>query len=191
MLTHEEKRELLGIAREAIHLKLHARSPSHKGNFRAGLQEQKGAFVTIRINRQLRGCIGCLDTARPLAEVVAEVAPKAAFEDPRFPPLSGFELEQASIEISVLSPLKKIQIIDEIVVGIHGLVIELGPNRGLLLPQVAREHAWDRESFLAAVSRKAGLAPLAWQNSGTKLYVFTAEVFEEVEVMRRHDGEAS
>ena len=191
MLTQEEKRELLGIAREAIRLNLNSGSPRESPRFRGSLQEQKGAFVTIRIDKQLRGCIGCLDTTRPVAEVVTEVAPKAAVEDPRFPPLSVFELEQATIEISVLSPLQAIHTIDEIEVGIHGLVIELGPNRGLLLPQVAREHSWDKGTFLSAVSRKAGLHPSAWQDPEARLYVFTAEVFGETEVMHGHEGDAS
>lgn len=191
MLTHEEKRELLGIAREVIHLRLDKNRPQKDAHFQGDLQKQRGAFVTIRVDHQLRGCIGCLDTTRPLAEVVVEVAPKAAFEDPRFPPLSVIELEQATIEISVLSSLQAIQTIDEIEVGIHGLVIAVGPNRGLLLPQVAREYSWDRESFLGAVSRKAGLHPLAWQDPEAKLYVFTAEVFDETGVMHGHEGGAS
>ncbi len=190
MLIHEEKRELLGIAREAIRRKLHDKGPREDANFQGDLQKQKGAFVTIRIDHQLRGCIGCLDTTRPLAEVIVEVAPKAAFEDPRFPPMSGVELEQATIEISVLSTLQAIQSIDEIEVGNHGLVIELGPNRGLLLPQVAREHLWDKGAFLGAVSRKAGLHPLAWQDPDAKLYIFTADVFGEAEVMHGPEGGA-
>ena len=189
-MTHEEKRELLGIAREAIRQRLDNKAPREDADFQGELQKQRGAFVTIRLDRQLRGCIGCLDTTRPLTDVIVEVAPKAAFEDPRFPPMSGLELEQAAIEISVLSTLHEIHTIDEIEVGIHGLVIELGPNRGLLLPQVAREYAWDRESFLRAVSRKAGLHPLAWQDPGAKLYIFTAEVFDETEVMLGHEGNA-
>jgi AmmeMemoRadiSam system protein A len=189
MLSHEEKRELLEIARDAIASTLVRKSFHFDVHLPGRLLQPQGAFVTIRIDRQLRGCIGYIESTRPLAEVVAEVATKAAFEDPRFPPLTAHELEQATLEVSVLSPLRQIQSIEEIVVGVHGLVIELGMHRGLLLPQVALEYGWDRQAFLEAVARKAGLHHLAWQDPEMKLHVFSAEVFEEDEVMHGHEGE--
>jgi AmmeMemoRadiSam system protein A len=191
MFSPEDKRELLGIARGAIASTIEGKPFRFHAPLPENLLQHQGAFVTIRVDRQLRGCIGYIESLRPLAEVVAEVATKAAFEDPRFPPLTAHEFEQAALEISVLSPLHAVQSIEEVVVGVHGLVIELGGRRGLLLPQVALEYGWDRESFLDAVARKAGLHHSAWQDPETRLYAFSAEVFEEDEVMYRNEGDVS
>lgn len=124
----------------------------------------------------------------PLAEVVAEVAEKAALEDLRFPPLSLQEFEHTKIEISVLSPLVKVTDINEIVVGEHGLLLELRHSRGLLLPQVAQEYGWDRETFLDNTARKAGLPRHAWKEPEAIIYVFTAEIIQEEEFAARKEG---
>lgn len=188
MLTHEEKRELLGIAREAITEALHNRpySPALKRSQR--LLAPGGVFVTIRTGHDLRGCIGYIESHRPLVDTVAEVARKAAFDDPRFPPLLHSELEHISLEISILSPLRRIKDVEEIRVGTHGLLLELGLQRGLLLPQVAPEFGWDRQEFLEAVSRKAGLPRDAWEDPDAVIFVFTAEIIEEKSVLHREHG---
>ena len=188
MLTHDEKRELLLLAREAISLALDNKPPRQGAYVQGGLLQPRGAFVTIRIDHHLRGCIGYIEATGPLAFVVAEVAQKAAFDDPRFPPLSKSELEQATLEVSALSDFHQVQSTDEIVVGVHGLIIELGRQRGLLLPQVAIEQKWDRAMFLSGICRKAGLHPLAWQDPEAKLHIFTAEVFDESEILHGQEG---
>ena len=181
MLGHEEKRELLRIAREAIVNRLCNKPASAASTNLEALLKPRGAFVTLRIGGQLRGCIGHIESSQPLAHVVAEVAEKAAVDDPRFVPLTIREFEQTSIEISILSPLRQITNMEEIEVGVHGLLLEAASNRGLLLPQVAVEYKWNREQFLEATAKKAGLDERAWQNADAKLFVFSAEIVEEAE----------
>ena len=130
------------------------------------LASKKGAFVSLHKNGHLRGCIGRIEADQPLSMTVHEMACAAAFDDPRFPSLTEEELSGLDIEISVLSPLRQIQDEKEIEVGIHGLYIVNGFYRGLLLPQVAVEHKWDRETFLEATCHKAGLPSSAWKNQG-------------------------
>jgi AmmeMemoRadiSam system protein A len=110
---------------------------------------------------------------------VKEVAVSSAFEDPRFPPVQRSELAQLTIEISVLSPLRRITDPREVVVGVHGILIRRGFRSGLLLPQVATEQGWDRETFLAHTCRKAGLPMDAWKSPDVVLEVFSATVFSE------------
>jgi AmmeMemoRadiSam system protein A len=153
------------------------RSRSWKGR----LAEPSGAFVTIRQHGELRGCIGYIESHHPLAVVVSEVAVKAATEDPRFAPMTQSELARATLEVSILTPLRQITDISEIEVGTHGLLLELGGHRGLLLPQVASEYEWDRETFLESTARKAGLPGEAWKDSGAKIFIFTADIVSEEE----------
>jgi AmmeMemoRadiSam system protein A len=145
------------------------------------LLERKGAFVTLHRGRDLRGCIGQLDPDLELFKVVRHCALSAAFEDPRFPPLRQKELEGLNIEISVLSPFRRVENIEEITVGRHGLYIVQGHFRGLLLPQVAEEYGWDRQTFLEQACCKAGLHESAWKDPRTIIYIFEAEVFAEPE----------
>ncbi len=183
MLSETERRELLGIARGAIEDALTGRMGSG-GEERAGegrLAEPGGAFVTLRIDRQLRGCIGYIESDKSLAEVVAEVATKAAFEDPRFPPLSLQEFSKTTLEVSILSPLHQVSSEEEIVVGTHGILLEHGRYRGLLLPQVATEYGWTKKQFLENTARKAGLPKEAWTDPETNLFVFAAEIVAEDE----------
>lgn len=147
--------------------------------FSSRLSQKGGAFVTIREGGELRGCIGYIESPLPLWRVVQEVADKAAFEDPRFSPLEPDEFGRMTIEISVLTAPQRMRTPDEIVIGEHGLIIEHGGRRGLLLPQVATEYGWDREEFLQHVCRKAGLAPGAWRDAGATLYLFRADIIGE------------
>jgi AmmeMemoRadiSam system protein A len=179
MFTVEEKRELLRIARDAIGCSLEEKEFQRPSAVHGRLAQPSGAFVTIRMDHDLRGCIGYIESAEPLADVVADVAVKAAFEDPRFPPLTSPEFKHVTLEVSVLTPLRPISDISEITVGEHGLLLELGHRRGLLLPQVAVEYGWNREEFLENVSRKAGLARDAWRDPKSTIYIFSAEIVDE------------
>jgi len=140
--------------------------------------DASGAFVTLKRNGRLRGCIGTLECRRPLPEEIARVAVSAAREDPRFAPLAASELDGLEVEVSILGPLEPIDPFDERAfdIGRHGLVVEHGFCRGLLLPQVATEWGWDREQFLVQTCIKAGLPRDAWRD-GAKVYRFTGEVF--------------
>jgi AmmeMemoRadiSam system protein A len=180
MLTDVQKQLLLETARNAIEAAIRGRETPHPKIHDPLLCLPGGAFVTLKIDAELRGCIGYIEPVRPLIETVREVAIKAALEDFRFSPIGEDELSNVSIEISVLSPLTKITDILDIVVGKHGLLIEAGNQRGLLLPQVAIEQHWDRETFLAQTSRKAGLPPGNWRHPDTSIFIFTAEILREV-----------
>lgn len=140
------------------------------------LEKHFGAFVTLRRHGRLRGCIGHIVGDKPLRETVAEMAQAAAFNDPRFPPLTQDEFAGLDVEISILSPLRQCQAMD-VLPGRHGLLVHQGERSGLLLPQVAREYGWDRETFLAQTCLKAGLPAAAWQDEATEIFCFEAEVF--------------
>jgi AmmeMemoRadiSam system protein A len=137
-----------------------------------------GAFVTIRINGKLRGCIGYPESDLPLLEVVERCAASAAVSDPRFPSLSAAEWDDVDLELSVLGPIEPVADIAGIVVGRHGLIVESGRRRGLLLPQVAVEWKWNAAEFAAQTCIKAGLPRDAYQH-GASLFKFEAEVFSE------------
>ena len=143
----------------------------------AKMYEQYGAFVTLKIDGKLRGCIGHLVGDQAVWETVKLMAKQAAFQDPRFPPLSLQELEQVEIEISILSPITECPDLEQIEPGRHGLVVQRGMHSGLLLPQVASEQGWDRETFLSQTCLKAGLPPDSWKNKKVQVYWFEAEVF--------------
>jgi AmmeMemoRadiSam system protein A len=177
MFTDEERRALVAIARDAIGGRL-AGLAYEVPPVAGALAEPAAAFVTLRRAGRLRGCIGRLDAVEPLARVVAEAAVSAAFHDPRFPPLAPDELDDLAIEISVLGPLEPVRDVAEIEIGRHGIVVADGLRRGLLLPQVAIEWDWDRETFLRHACLKAGLAPTAWRD-GIAIYRFEAVVFGE------------
>jgi AmmeMemoRadiSam system protein A len=119
------------------------------------------------------------EVAEDIARTVEEMAAAAAFQDPRFPPLRKEELKDLRVEVSVLTPLRRVNDVGEIEVGTHGLYIRRGGRGGLLLPQVATEWRWDRDTFLKETCRKAGLAPEAWKDPETEIYVFSADVFGE------------
>jgi AmmeMemoRadiSam system protein A len=179
MLSESDKQFLLQSARHAINAAVGGKRPPEIEHPPKTLLEPCGAFVTIHKQGELRGCIGYIEGVKPLLETILDVAPKAALEDPRFPPVSEEELPYLELEISVLSPMKQVTNVDEIIVGKHGLVLELGPYRGLLLPQVATEYGWDRETFLNQTARKAGLPPDAWKHPAAKIFLFSADVFDE------------
>lgn len=175
MTNEPERRRLLNIARDAIvahlgGLPAPAVTPDDPNGLRGG------AFVTLHAGEVLRGCIGHLERDELLVRVVARCAVAAASADPRFPAVTASELAELSIELSLLGPLEPISEAAQIEVGRHGLLIERGWSRGLLLPQVATEWRWDREQFLAHTCQKAGLPPTAWKQDA-RLWRFEAEVF--------------
>jgi len=181
-LSTDDKKELLRIARNSVEAALKSKPPPQLGSTSEALNELCGAFVTLHLLGELRGCIGYIEPRFALRETVEEVAQKAAMEDPRFPPLTPEEFERVEIEISVLSPLRRVSDVSEIVVGTHGLVIDAGYTRGLLLPQVATEWGWGREQFLSQTCRKAGLQADAWKQKKVTIYSFTSAVFSEAEL---------
>jgi AmmeMemoRadiSam system protein A len=179
MFTEPERRSLVAIARTAVieavsGCRAGAAAPENPGVWPGA----SGAFVTLKLKGRLRGCIGTLECHRPMDEEIARVAVSAAREDPRFDPLLPAELDDLHVEVSVLGPLEEIDPREPgvIEIGRHGLVVEQGHRRGVLLPQVAPEWGWDRDQFLSQTCAKAGLPPDAWRR-GARVYRFTADVF--------------
>jgi AmmeMemoRadiSam system protein A len=170
----EERKFLLQIAHESIVSALQRHDlPSLAAS--SHLAELRGVFTTLYLEGRLRGCVGYPSAILPLYRATVETARAAAFEDPRFAPLTRAEANEIQISLSVLSRLRPITP-EEIQIGRHGLVISEGPRRGLLLPQVPAEHGWDRTTFLEQTCLKAGLPPDAWRR-GASIEGFTAEVF--------------
>jgi AmmeMemoRadiSam system protein A len=177
-LSNDDESALLKIARQSlVETIVHGRrwQPDAPVGM---LAERRGAFVTLHGRGKLRGCVGQVETHKSLAETVARCAFSAAREDDRFNPVQSDEVAQLAIEISVLSPPKPIAR-EEIVIGKHGLIVECGPFRGLLLPQVASERNWTAEKFLSETCLKAGLPKDAWKSAETQIFGFTADVFSE------------
>jgi len=177
-LTPEQRLELLSIARRAIRERVSGRSDSCPAPADPTLRTPGAVFVTLTRAGALRGCIGFVHAIRPLAEAIAHCAASAATGDPRFPPVTARELPEIRIEISVLSPLRPAADPADIRVGVHGLHISKDNRHGLLLPQVATEFGWDRETFLRQVCAKAGLPQDAWRR-GADLQVFTVERIQD------------
>jgi AmmeMemoRadiSam system protein A len=178
-LSEVARRVLLRTARAAIEAHL-AQRPFDPPGEPAEVCRKRGAFVTLRrrAGGELRGCIGLIEPSRPLVEAVAHVAVSAASSDSRFAAVTPAELAGLAVEVSALGPLAPIRP-EAVEVGSHGLMIRRDWSSGLLLPQVAIEHAWDRETFLAMTCRKAGLPTDAWTHADAELLAFTAEVFGE------------
>jgi len=177
LTSHADRQLLLALARGALTACVTSQTmPASSGS--DVLARLAGAFVSLHKRGQLRGCIGHVEADEPLARVVPRCAVAAASADPRFPPVASEELSDISIELSILGALEPMTTSVEVEIGRHGLVVEKGWNRGLLLPQVATEWNWDRERFVAETCRKAGLPPDAWTRGAT-LWRFEAEVFAE------------
>jgi len=176
-LSEEEKKTLHEIAHTVIWNKASGKEVPEFKITSERLKELRGAFVTINKKGSLRGCIGHIKGVKPLYKSVEEMAAAAAFQDPRFPPVTKNELKDLDIEISVLTPFEQITDVNKIEVGKHGLYIERGFYSGLLLPQVATEYGWDRDTFLEHTCRKAGLPTDAWKDKDTRIYIFSADIF--------------
>jgi uncharacterized protein (TIGR00296 family) len=189
-LSHEEGKFLIHLARDTVKTFLETEQTlTPPADTPKKMFEKCGVFVTINTLKhgepQLRGCIGYPYPTTPLVEAVIDAAIQAATQDPRFYPLQRKELDNAVFEVSVLTPPEPIHVenpkeyLSKIKVGEHGLIVEKGFYRGLLLPQVPVEWGWCEEEFLCQCCVKAGLPPDSWLTKGTKIYQFTAIVFEE------------
>lgn len=181
MLTPNQRTQLLSIARTSIEAVLNGDRPRvDEASLDPELTRPGGAFVSLHTHDgDLRGCIGSIQAVAPLCQAVSSSAVNAAFRDPRFPPLTREELPGVHIEISVMSPIEVVTDVESIEVGRDGLIVSRGGRAGLLLPQVATEYGWDRETFLAHTCGKAGLPQDAWRRPDTKIERFSAEVFGE------------
>jgi len=181
-LSLDQQKWLLGLARSTIKARLEKKQLHRKEPILGPLMEIRGAFVTLTIDSALRGCIGHVIGTEPLWLSVRSNAINAAFSDPRFSVLTESELPKVAIEISALSPLWLVSSPEEIVIGRDGLTIERGPQRGLLLPQVAERYGWSPEEFLDQTCRKAGMKPGCWRSPDAKISAFSAEVFSEEDI---------
>lgn len=178
-LADDEKRELLRIARATLREhSFSGRIPPGKPH-RESLLAPAAVFVTLHLGGELRGCIGTVDADKPLYRIIQEMAVAAATRDPRFSPVDADDVDDLSIEISVLGPTRPVRGADEIRIGEDGVRIDAHGRRGLLLPQVAKEAGWDAETLLAKASEKAGLPPDAWQQPGAEVIAFGAQVFSD------------
>lgn len=171
-----ERRLLKELARDSIEEVLFKKKVS-PADTPETLKREMGAFVCLKTRGELKGCIGYIRGTKPLDETVRQMAREAAFHDPRFVPLDPSEWADTDIEISVLTPMKRITDVEEIQVGVHGIYIERGMESGLLLPQVATENGWDRRLFLEYTCMKAGLPRDAWKSPETRIHIFSADVF--------------
>jgi MEMO1 family protein len=176
-LTDQEKKVLHTIAAAAIEAGCTGQKMPSLPPLSETLREKRGAFVTLHKGNALRGCIGYIRAQKPLYQTIQEMAQAAAFQDTRFKPVTRDELKDITIEISVLTPLQKIKRVDDIAVGTHGIYIVKDYHAGLLLPQVATENKWDRETFLRHTCTKAGLPEHAWRESDAEIYIFSADIF--------------
>ncbi|MEI6438101.1 MAG: AmmeMemoRadiSam system protein B [Candidatus Omnitrophota bacterium] len=180
-LNDAQRARLLGVARATLESFVRTGKAADVAENDSRLSAEEGAFVTLHARGQLRGCIGNIIGQGPLYLTVRDMAVAAASQDPRFSAVSAGELKDIAIEISVLSKPRVIANTDEIVMGTHGVIVSRGfSNRGVFLPQVATETGWTKERFMAELcSQKAGLPPNCWKEPGTRIEIFTAEVFGE------------
>lgn len=185
-ITDKEKEILLFAARKSIE-SVFANEELERTEFKKypNLNLHLGAFVTLRVENKLRGCIGYIRANKALFKTVCNAAKQSAFSDPRFMPLTYEELEETQIEISVLSPLTKIDSYKQIVIGKHGLLIDDENIKAVLLPQVATANNYNRDMFLSALCDKAGLPDDYWKHYKLNLMVFTADIFSEDEMRNK------
>lgn len=180
MLNKEQKQILLKLARDTIEKYITTGIILKYENKDPVLNEKCGAFVTIHKKGQLRGCIGMIQATQELHKTIVEMAIESSTGDPRFSPVIPEELNEIDIEISVLTPPKKIKSIDEITLGKHGVIVRKGNRSGVFLPQVATETGWDKKTFLEQLCiGKAGLPKDAYLDKDIDIYIFEAEVFGE------------
>ncbi len=178
-LNQDEKRALLELARASIRLFLNGTDPIYPSAKTNNLKTKCGVFVTLHKNGELRGCIGFVEGLKPLQDAVVDLSIAAAANDPRFEPVDLKELPEIDIEISVLTPFVTVSDPWEIEIGRDGLLIKQHHFQGLLLPQVASQHQWDKETFLTQTCIKAGLPVDAWRSDDTTIYRFSAIIFGE------------
>ena len=184
LLTQTEGQLALKAARLYAESAVTRRKPVKEPEFTAIFSENRGVFVTLTENGELRGCIGFPYPVMPLGDAIKDAAHEAALNDPRFPPVSEKELAQIKVEITILTEPEPLLVgplarPSAVVVGKHGLIAEMNGYRGLLLPQVAVEYGWNAEEFLQETCHKAGLRGDAWKNSACTILTFEGQIFEE------------
>ncbi len=181
-ISKEEKKVILQIARNSIASIYNAGVTSKVDVSKYPiLSSQKGAFVTLTKNKNLRGCIGYIISDIPLHETIKDAATQAAIGDPRFPKLTENEFRKIEIEVSILSEPFPMESYDDIIVGTHGLILTESGHRGLLLPQVPIEHGMNKEQYLSALCEKTGFYSNLWKEKILNIEMFTADVFSEME----------
>ncbi len=173
-LSAAERTALLSVAMGALREHLAGRSPPAE-RAPGALAVPRGAFVTLRIRGELRGCVGTFTPAGSLSSTVARMAVAAAVDDPRFPPVSPDDLDELDVHVSVLDPLRRMRDLSELQVGRDGILVQLGWHRGALLPSVAVEERWDAVRFLERTCIKAGLPPSAWRDPKALVELFSTE----------------
>ncbi|MCX8200001.1 MAG: AmmeMemoRadiSam system protein A [Candidatus Micrarchaeota archaeon] len=184
MLADADKKYLLRLARSAIAAGVSGKTLEVPPPPSQALLEKRGVFVTLTEDGELRGCIGYIEPIKPIVQAVIDNAQNAAFEDPRFPPLTENELGRIKIEISILSPTEEIRVngpselISRIKPGVHGLIIQKGWASATFLPQVWEELP-SHEQFLSNLCLKAGLGPEEWKRPGMRFFTYTVESFSE------------
>lgn len=178
ILKPGDEKVLLSLARRAVTHFLETGEVLHEPPPQPGLAAKRGVFISLKTGGRLRGCIGYPLPVKPLHEAVVEMAVASASRDLRFDPLTAEDLADTTIEISVLAPPRAVRSAEDVETGRHGIIISKGGAKGLLLPQVAVEHGWDRETFLRHGCLKAGLPEDAWTRDA-RIEVFTAQVFSE------------
>ncbi len=179
-LTYKEQQLLFAIVRKTIEAKLNNESQPDFSQVNIPLlDEQRGVFVTLKLGKQLKGCIGMIMSDQPLRKTLPDMAMQSAFNDPRFTPLTKEEYTYVHVEVSILTRPQKLEDFDQIEVGKHGLIVSQGNHKGLLLPQVAVEQNWDSRTFLQHTCMKANLPPDAYKKPDTTVEQFSAEVYNE------------
>lgn len=186
-VNEKEEKILLELSRKTLETYiLKGEKEAFPGEPSENLKKISGMFVTLHKNGHLRGCIGYITGKEPLYRAAVDLTVASAVHDSRFRPVSKEELADIDIEISVMSPLRRITNADEIIMGVHGVVVKKGFHQGVFLPQVATETGWDKETFLRELcSQKAGLEPDAWKKPDTELYIFSAQIFGEKDFLKR------
>jgi AmmeMemoRadiSam system protein A len=177
-LSEDDRKNILELARQAVAEAVCRNRRLEEIPKKEVFEQRCGVFVTVHAGGRLRGCIGVIEAKEPLGESIARCAASAALEDPRFSPMKPAELGGMQLEVSLLSPLERIQP-EQVQIGKHGLLVEQGYHRGLLLPQVATEHHLSNEQFLKETCHKAGLPGDAWRAPETLIYGFTCEIMAE------------
>jgi hypothetical protein len=185
LLSFEEGVKAVKLARRAIEKYLNDKIVL-KERYEGVFSEKRGVFVTLRKDKNLRGCIGFPYPYKRLDEAIIDSAIAAATEDPRFPPVKPKEMDEITVEVTVLTPPEKIEakleeLPEHVEIGRHGLIVRRGAFSGLLLPQVAIEYNFDAEEFLSQTCMKAGLPPDCWLMEGTEVYKYEGQIFEERE----------
>lgn len=175
----EDRNTLLELARQGVESRVLGKGVEIPRDPQGVLAERRGCFVTLTNRGKLRGCIGTFMPQFPLSRQIVEMG-KASAQDPRFvmDPITPEELEEITIEVSVLSPLEKTETPEDLVPGKHGIYVVQGGRSGCFLPEVATDQGWGVQEFLSyCCAHKAGLAPDAWRQPGTDVYLFTSEKF--------------